>query len=62
MTAQVASANGTSTQSFPTAPERSGPRCPVGAHCGSGYGFGAAPADGAGQSTVGIARSSSGRQ
>jgi len=53
VTARVASPTGTSTQSFPTAtPDRSGPACPAGAHCRSGYGFASAPAHGAGRSTV----------
>jgi hypothetical protein len=60
VTAQVASGSGTSTQSFPTAPNHPSPPCPANAHCGSGYGFASAPAHGAGRSTVGIAGSSSG--
>ncbi len=60
VTAQVASASGTSTQSFPTAPSPRSPTCPSGAHCASGYGFGAAPAHGAARSTVQTTGSSSG--
>lgn len=55
VTAQVTNANGTATQSFPTAPDRSGPACPAGAHCSSGYGFQAAPGHGGQQSTIGSA-------
>ncbi len=62
MTAQVASASGSSTQSFPTGPERPSPACPAGAHCSSGYGFGSAPGHRAEQSTTRIARSSTGGQ
>jgi hypothetical protein len=58
VTARVASASGTSAQSFPTAPDRPSPACPAGAQCGSGYGFSSAPAHGAGRSTVGIAGNS----
>jgi hypothetical protein len=54
VTAQVASASGTGTQSFPTAPDQPGPACPAGAHCASGYGFGSAPGHGAQQSTTRI--------
>jgi hypothetical protein len=43
VTAQVASESGTSTRSFPTAPDQPSPACPAGAHCASGYGFGSAP-------------------
>jgi hypothetical protein len=50
--AQVATANGTSTQSFPTGPDRSAPACPTGAQCSSGYGFSSAPGHHAGRSTV----------
>jgi hypothetical protein len=39
VTARVASASGTSTQSFPRA-RQSAPPCPTGGHCTSGYGFG----------------------
>jgi hypothetical protein len=60
VTAQVASASGTSAQSFPTAPDRPSPACPAGAHCASGYGFGSAAAHGARRSSVRIAGSSSG--
>ena len=62
MTAQVASASGTSAQSFPTAaPDRPSPACPAGAHCASGYGFASAAAHGARRSTVRTAgRSTSG--
>ena len=59
VTAQVASASGTSTQSFPSAPDQPSRACPAGAHCGSGYGFTSAPAHGAGRSSVRIAGSGS---
>ncbi len=62
VTAQVASASETGTQSFPTAPQRPSPVCPAGAHCASGYGFTSAPAHGAERSTVPIAASHSRRQ
>ncbi len=57
-TAQVTSTSGTSTQSFPTAPDRPSPACPAGAQCGSGYGFGAAPGHGASRSTTRMSGSS----
>lgn len=61
MTAQVASATGTSTQSFPTAtPDQLSPACPAGAHCASGYGFGSAPGHGSERSTTRIGDSSTG--
>ena len=56
VTAQVANANGTSTQSFPSRPQRPTPACPAGAHCASGYGFATGSAHGAGRSTVRITR------
>ena len=60
-TAQVASPNGTSTQSFPTAtPDQPSPACPAGDHCASGYGFGSAPGHGSGRSTTRIGHSSAG--
>jgi hypothetical protein len=59
LTAQVATAGGTRTQSFPTAPNHPSPPCPVNAHCASGYGFGSAQAHGAGRSTVRITGSGS---
>lgn len=53
VTAQVATANATSTQSFPSAPNApSSPSCPAGAHCSSGYGFGSA-GPGSGRTTIG---------
>jgi hypothetical protein len=58
VTAQVASASGTSAQSFPTAPDHPSPACPAGARCGSGYGFESGAAHGARRSTVRIAGSS----
>jgi hypothetical protein len=58
VTAQVASASGTSAQSFPTGPDHPSPACPAGAHCGSGYGFASGPAHGARRSSVRIAGSS----
>jgi hypothetical protein len=57
VTAQVASAGGTSTQSFPQAPDRPAPACPTGARCASGYGFASGPAHPAGRSSVRIAPS-----
>jgi hypothetical protein len=60
VTALVATANGTSTQSFPSAPNApSSPACPAGARCSSGYGFGSAGARGAGRTTVESAGGSS---
>ncbi len=59
VTAQVASASGTSTQSFPSGPQRPAPACPAGAHCASGYGFASGPAHSARRSTVRIAGSNS---
>jgi hypothetical protein len=56
VTAQVATANGTSKQPFPAALDHPSPPCPTGAHRASGYGFGSAQA--AGRKTVGIAGSS----
>jgi hypothetical protein len=61
VTAQVSSANTTSTQSFPTAPDRPTPPCPAGSHCASGYGFSSAGAHPDGRSTVRTAGSSSGQ-
>jgi hypothetical protein len=58
VTARVASASGTSAQSFPTAPDHPSPACPAGAHCASGYGFASAPAHGAQRSSARIAGSS----
>jgi hypothetical protein len=50
--AQVAGANGTSTQSFPSAPKAPN-GCPAGGgQCQSGYGFGSAPGHGGGQMTI----------
>jgi hypothetical protein len=60
VTAAVATANGTSTQSFPSAPNASGsPPCPAGSHCQSGYGFGSGGAKGSSQSMGASAGSSS---
>jgi hypothetical protein len=58
VTARVASASGTSAQSFPTAPDHPSPACPAGAHCASGYGFASGPADAGRRSTIGIAGNS----
>jgi hypothetical protein len=58
VTAQVASASGTRTQTFPAGPERPTPACPAGAHCASGYGFATGSAHRAGRSTVRTAGSS----
>ncbi len=52
VTARVASASGTNTQSFPAGPKRPLPACPAGAHCASGYGFASGSAHSAGRSTV----------
>jgi hypothetical protein len=60
-TAQVTSARGTSTQSFPTAPQNRAPACPAGAHCASGYGFGVASGHGAERTTVRTGSSSGSR-
>ncbi|MGZ4179434.1 MAG: hypothetical protein ACXVUL_01935 [Solirubrobacteraceae bacterium] len=57
VTAQVASASGTSTQSFPSRPERPAPACPAGAHCASGYGFATGSTHRGGRSTIRIDRS-----
>ncbi len=62
VTAQVTSASGTGTQSFPAAPDTPGPACPTGAHCASGYGFGSAVAHGVQRSTVRSGGSSTGGQ
>ncbi len=58
VTAQVASASGTSAQSFPTGPDRPSPACPAGARCASGYGFASGGAHGAGRSSVRVGGSS----
>jgi hypothetical protein len=58
VTAQVATASATSTQSFPTGPDHPSPACPTGAHCGSGYGFASGPAHGARRSSGRIGGSS----
>jgi hypothetical protein len=52
VTAQVASASGTSTQSFPRGPQQQAPPCPAGAHCASGYGFGSGSAHGSVRSSA----------
>jgi hypothetical protein len=57
VTAQVASASGTSTQSFPAGPQGSTPPCPTGGHCSSGYGFGSGSGHGSERSSVSIAGS-----
>jgi hypothetical protein len=62
VTAQVASASGTSTQSFPTAPDQPNPACPAGSHCASGYGFGSGPGHSSQQSATRISGSSTGGQ
>jgi hypothetical protein len=54
VTAQVATASGTGTQTFPSGPQRPAPACPAGAHCASGYGFASGPAHRAGRSSVRI--------
>jgi hypothetical protein len=40
--AEVTTASGTSTVTFPSAPDLSAPACPSGAHCTVGYSFGGA--------------------
>jgi hypothetical protein len=62
MTAQVATASQTSTQSFPAGPAQSSPACPTGARCASGYGFATGSAHGGQRSTVRSAGSSSPEQ
>jgi hypothetical protein len=59
VTAQVAGASGTSTQSFPPGTPRS-PACPTGGHCASGYGFGSGSGHGTMRSSVSIAGSQAG--
>ena len=59
VTAQVASASGASTQSFPVGPQQAAPACPAGAHCSSGYGFASGSAHGARGSTTRTGGSSS---
>jgi hypothetical protein len=54
VTAKVANANGTSTQSFPTGPQQPAPACPTGSHCASGYGFATGSAHRAGRSSIRI--------
>jgi hypothetical protein len=55
VTAQVASARGSRTQSFPPGPQRRAPACPAGGQCASGYGFATGSAHHAGRSTTRIA-------
>jgi hypothetical protein len=62
VTAQVASAAGTHTQSFPSGPVRPAPACPTGAHCASGYGFATGSAHRAARSTLRIGGSNSGEK
>jgi hypothetical protein len=51
--AEVATASGSSTVAFPSAPDLSAPACPSGAHCATGYSFGGAGGThSAGQSTT----------
>lgn len=50
--AQITSASGTSTMTFPATPALTAPHCPSGARCASGYGFGSRGARGSGQSTT----------
>ena len=61
VTAQVATASQTSTQSFPARSEQPTPACPAGAHCASGYGFATGSAHRAQQSSIRIAGSKSRR-
>jgi hypothetical protein len=62
VTAQVASASGTRTQSFPARPQRPAAVCPAGARCASGYGFGTDSAHRGGISTLRIAGSNGDRR
>lgn len=59
VTARVATANGTTAQSFPTGPDRSAPACPAGSQCASGYGFASGPAHRSGRQTTTITGSKS---
>lgn len=52
VTAKVATANGTNTQSFPPARNAPTAPCPTGAHCNVGYGFGSAQTHGSRLSTM----------
>jgi hypothetical protein len=52
ITAHVTSASGSDTQAFPTIRGRSGPSCPAGASCASGYGFQSAGTHGSMQSSA----------
>jgi hypothetical protein len=60
VTAHVANANGTSTQSFPAGAHQPSPACPTGGHCTSGYGFATGSAHRAGQSSVRVTGGSAG--
>jgi hypothetical protein len=60
VTALVTSANQTSTQSFPSGPQRPAPACPTGGQCSSGYGFASGSAHRTGRSTARITSSRSG--
>jgi hypothetical protein len=60
VTAHVASASGTGSQSFPSGPQQPAPACPTGSQCSSGYGFGTGSAHRAGQSSVRITGGSAG--
>ncbi len=62
VTAHVATASRTSTQSFPIGPGRPSPACPAGAHCASGYGFATGSPHSAARSTVRTAASDSSKQ
>jgi len=57
--ARVATANGTTAQSFPSGPDRSAPACPTGSQCASGYGFSSGPAHHSGRQTTRITSSNS---
>jgi hypothetical protein len=54
VTAQVSSAGGTRTQSFPTQPQRPAAPCPTGAQCASGYGFASGSAHRRGVTTMSV--------
>lgn len=60
VTAQVASASRTRTQTFPTAPNQTTAACPAGARCASSYGFSPAGGHHAGRTAIRIGGSSSG--
>jgi hypothetical protein len=62
VTAQVVTPSGTSTQSFPSAPDHPAPACPAGGHCTSGYGFESGSAHAGARSAVRLSRRGSSGQ